>query len=208
MSEAASYRTPRGEAVAEIEVKRSRFIARVAHAESESAARAIVDEQRAAHPKARHHCMAFVLDPRGQTQRFSDDGEPAGTAGAPILEVLAGRELTDVVAVVTRYFGGTLLGAGGLVRAYGGAAAHAADRLRIDTRELVVPVAAEFDYGLAEQVKARVEQQGWRVLSADYDAAVRLRLGAPEAEAEALLALLADLSGGRAAPERGAPEYL
>ena len=115
------YRTVARSAVAETEVKRSRFLCRVERVESEEAARAVVDRARKEHWDARHHCSAFVLGPDGAVQRSSDDGEPSGTAGAPMLEVLRGREVSDVVAVVTRWFGGTLLGAGGLVRAYGDA---------------------------------------------------------------------------------------
>ena len=111
------YRTVARSAVAETEVKRSRFLCRIERVESEGAARAVVDRARKEHWDARHHCSAFVLGPDGAVQRSSDDGEPSGTAGAPTLEVLRGRALSDVVAVVTRWFGGTLLGAGGLVRA-------------------------------------------------------------------------------------------
>lgn len=117
----AAYLTVAAEATAEIEVKRSRFIACVARVESEPAARAVVERIRRQHWDARHNCSAFVLGSRGETARSSDDGEPAGTAGAPMLEVIRGAGLSDVVVVVTRYFGGTLLGAGGLVRAYGDA---------------------------------------------------------------------------------------
>ncbi len=117
----------------EQEVTRSRFIATLAPISDEAAATALIDRVRGRFHDARHHCTAMVLGPDGQRRRSSDDGEPAGTAGAPMLAVLTGAGLTDVVAVVTRYFGGTLLGAGGLVRAYGGAvsaAVDAADRLR------------------------------------------------------------------------------
>ena len=113
-----SYRTIVSPVEAEIEIKRSRFLARLCPAADEAEARSVIAEARAEHPKARHHCSAFVLDTDSRTQRFSDDGEPAGTAGAPILDVVTGHDLTFVVAVVTRYFGGTLLGAGGLCLLY------------------------------------------------------------------------------------------
>ena len=99
-----SYRTIATSVEAEIEIKKSRFLARLSPAADEAEAREVIADCRAEHPKARHHCSAFVLDPESRTQRFSDDGEPAGTAGAPILDVVTGRELTYVVAVVTRYF--------------------------------------------------------------------------------------------------------
>lgn len=129
------------ESCAEIEVRRSRFLATVARAEEESAARAMVARVKAAFPDARHHCLAFIIDVPGAQpiERSSDDGEPAGTAGMPMLEVLRGAGLGNVVAVVTRYFGGTLLGTGGLVRAYSDAVASAlvgAPRLRPELRML------------------------------------------------------------------------
>lgn len=203
-----SFTTAAGSSIAEIEIKRSRFIARVAHAESEDQARSIIEEERSAHPKARHWCTAFVLGPDGRTQRFNDDGEPSGTAGQPILDVLVGHELTDTVAVVTRYFGGTLLGAGGLVRAYGGAASAAVDTLTTRTRRLRVPISAELDYPVAEQVRVRAEQSGWTIADAQYAERVTLTLGVDPDEITAAEALLADASAGAAAPEVGLPRYV
>ncbi|MDR2896937.1 MAG: YigZ family protein [Propionibacteriaceae bacterium] len=106
--------------VSEIVIKRSRFITRVARVDDEPAARAVVAEARATHPQARHHCQAFVIDDAGiRIARSSDDGEPAGTAGVPMLHAIDGTGLANLVAVVTRYFGGVKLGTGGLTRAYG-----------------------------------------------------------------------------------------
>lgn len=126
-----SYRTidrpVGGSAEAEIVVLRSRFLARVARVEDEVSARTLIAEVRSTHHDARHHCTAFVIGPDGSLRRSNDDGEPSGTAGRPMLEVLAGREVSDVVAVVTRWFGGTLLGTGGLARAYADATAAALD---------------------------------------------------------------------------------
>lgn len=143
--------TPRGtiaEAVRhEIVVTKSRFIADVAPAGSLEDADSIVATARKEFWDARHHCTALVIGPNGDTQRSNDDGEPGGTAGAPMLAVLRGSGLTDLVAVVTRYFGGTLLGAGGLVRAYGRAVSAALEQARLLARvemarnDVVVPVA-------------------------------------------------------------------
>ncbi|KRC87331.1 hypothetical protein ASE25_16430 [Terrabacter sp. Root85] len=121
------YLTLASPASAELEVKRSRFVCDVAPVPSEEDARAFVESVRSATRDARHHCTAFVLGTDGGTQRSNDDGEPSGTAGAPMLDVLRGQGLTDVVAVVTRWFGGTLLGTGGLIRAYGDAVSAAVD---------------------------------------------------------------------------------
>ena len=127
-----------GPATATREVERSRFVATLRPAADADAVAQAVAEVRRRWPDARHHATAVVLGPDGQRQRSSDDGEPAGTAGAPMLSVLVHAELTDVVAVVTRWFGGTLLGAGGLVRAYGGTLTDALDRAQRLRREHVL----------------------------------------------------------------------
>ncbi|MBW8729594.1 MAG: YigZ family protein [Terrabacter sp.] len=127
------YLTLASPASAELEVKRSRFVCDVAPVPTEDDARAFVETVRWGTRDARHHCTAFVLGPDGGTQRSNDDGEPSGTAGAPMLDVLRGRGLTDVVAVVTRWFGGTLLGTGGLIRAYGDAVSAAVDAATVVT---------------------------------------------------------------------------
>ena len=131
----------------EIEIKRSRFLCALAPVSSEAAAREFIAARRKAGPGARHHCSAFVLGPDGRTQRSNDDGEPAGTAGTPMLEVLRRRDLTDTVAVVTRYFGGVLLGAGGLIRAYGQAVSEAVEAVGVleHRRLTIVEVAVSYD---------------------------------------------------------------
>ncbi|RYE74360.1 MAG: YigZ family protein, partial [Myxococcales bacterium] len=112
------YRTIAGTVEVEHVVERSRFLTQLVRVPDEASAREVIDVRRREHWSARHHCTAFVIGPDGALQRSNDDGEPAGTAGAPMLEVLRGAEISDVVAVVTRYFGGVKLGTGGLARAY------------------------------------------------------------------------------------------
>src|SRR3954453_14347581 len=111
----------------EIVIKKSRFICTLARVSTEDEARAAIEDVRKRYWDANHNCSAYRVGPGGQLQRTSDDGEPAGTAGAPMLAVLTRRDLTDTVAVVTRYFGGVLLGTGGLIRAYGQAVSAAVD---------------------------------------------------------------------------------
>ncbi|MET1132234.1 MAG: YigZ family protein [Aeromicrobium sp.] len=123
-------------AEAEVVVLRSRFLARAGRVEDEASARSLIADVRATHHDARHHCTAFVIGPDAALRRSNDDGEPSGTAGRPMLEVLTGRELSDVVVVVTRWFGGTLLGTGGLVRAYSDATAAALDAAGVRERIL------------------------------------------------------------------------
>lgn len=157
-----SYLVPAREATAEIDVKRSRFHCRVVRVATENAARAIIAEERRAYGTARHHCSAFVLGPDASMARSNDDGEPSGTAGPPILEALHGAGLSDTVAVVTRWFGGTLLGTGGLVQAYGDATRSALDRAGSRRRELRRRVQAAVDYAAV----GRLEDQLRRLASA------------------------------------------
>ena len=142
-----SYRSVYAPCAYEKVIERSRFIANCAHAESEEQARAFIASVRAEHTLATHNCYAFVADKKGNLLRFSDDGEPQGTAGMPILDVLKNKKLFETVVVVTRYFGGIKLGAGGLVRAYSGTCAEALDRADIREytacRELFLTVAYE-----------------------------------------------------------------
>ncbi|MFC4783405.1 YigZ family protein [Nocardioides sp. MAHUQ-72] len=195
----SSYLTVAGDGQAEIEVKRSRFLCTLARVEDEAAARAVVDGLRKRHWDARHHCSAFVLGPDGAVERSSDDGEPAGTAGAPMLEVLRGRGVSDVVAVVTRWFGGTLLGAGGLVRAYGDAVRAGLDATGTLRRDLVRELALEVGHADAGRVESELRSRGVTVLDTAYAAQVRLLLGVPPAQVERLHALVAELTGGTAA---------
>ena len=195
-----SYTTIARTAEAELEVKRSRFVCHVERIGDEAAARAVVERARKLHWDARHHCSAFVLGPDGDVQRASDDGEPSGTAGAPMLEVLRGRGVSDVVAVVTRWFGGTLLGAGGLVRAYGDAVRAGLDAAGVRGRVLSELYDVRVGHGDAGRLESDLRGRGIEVLSADYAELVTLRLAAPPATD--LTALLAELTGGAVDAER------
>lgn len=195
------YLTVARDGEAEIEVKRSRFRCTLARVEDEAAAREVVDRLRKQHWDARHHCSAFVLGPAAALQRSSDDGEPAGTAGAPMLEVLRGREVSDVVAVVTRWFGGVLLGAGGLVRAYGDAVRAGLDEVGLRTRERVVEVGVALPHADAARVESELRARGVGVLGVEYADLATLRLGVPPDSVDALAATLAGLTGGTARSE-------
>ena len=175
-----SYLTLARDAVAEVEVKRSRFLCTLRRVGDEDAARAVVSELRAQHWDARHHCSAFVLGPRSELQRSSDDGEPAGTAGAPMLEVLRGAGVSDVASVVTRWFGGTLLGAGGLVRAYGDAVRAALDEAGTRRRVLLTELALVVDHADAGRIESELRTRGVTVLDVEYAATVRLLLGSTQ----------------------------
>lgn len=202
------YETVSGRTDIEIEVSRSRFITRLERVNDEQIAREIIAEVRAEEPRARHHCTAFVLGPDGRVQRSSDDGEPSGTAGAPMLDALVSAGLSDVVAVVTRYFGGVLLGAGGLTRTYRAAVAEAvlaAPRVR---RGLRYPVAVTSAYEVAAQIESESRRRGFAVGDAQYSERVVQEFLVAEPDIAALTALAAELSAGAATLESGEPRYV
>ncbi len=191
---------------AEIEIKKSRFLCRLVRTDTEDAARSVIDEARKQHWNARHHCSAFVLGPTGtpdQVRRSNDDGEPSGTAGRPMLEALTGRGFVDCVAVVTRYFGGTLLGAGGLVRAYSEAVLTTIDEAQSqglvvarERRELFSLALSHADAG---RVEAELRQRGVVILGTDYGSEAVLHVA--DDDAERLAALVAQATAGAAIVE-------
>ena len=192
-----SYLTVARDTTAEVEDRGSRFLCTLRRVATEDEARTLVADLRREHHDARHHCSAFVLGPAGAVQRSSDDGEPAGTAGAPMLDVLRGAGVSDVAAVVTRWFGGTLLGAGGLVRAYGDAVRGAVADAGVLRRSLLTELALELDHADAGRVEGDLRSRGVRVLEVAYDARVRLLLAAPADEVQRLDEVVAAATGGR-----------
>lgn len=200
-----TYRTIAVPCTAEIEISRSRFLADVRRVESEDAARAVIAEIRAAHRDARHHCSAFVLGSDNRLRRSNDDGEPSGTAGAPILAALGGAELSDVVAVVTRWFGGTLLGTGGLTRAYGGAVAEALRHARVVIREEREAVDLAVPHADAGRIEAELRARGVDVAGTDYTEVATLHL--TTVDPESLDAHIAAVTSGRAVGIRNGPRW-
>lgn len=190
-----------------LEIKRSEFIGRVQRVETEEQARAFIEHNRRAHHDARHVCSAFVLGPDREVQRSNDDGEPAGTAGIPMLQALLqhgeGPSLSDVCAVVIRYFGGIKLGAGGLVRAYTDAVTGTLEAARLATRSRLrlgsLPVPHAEAGRLENELRAQGEPIGVTVLGTDYAAQATLRLAAPDRPdaLEQADALIAALTAGR-----------
>ena len=196
-----TYLTIARPATAEVEDRGSRFLCTLRRVGDEDEARALVAALRREHWDARHHCSAFVLGPDGSVQRSSDDGEPAGTAGAPMLDVLRGAAVSDVAAVVTRWFGGTLLGAGGLVRAYGDAVRWALAEAGTLRRSLLTELALDLDHAVAGRVEGELRSRGVTVLDVAYDARVRLLLAAAPPEVDRVREVVAAATGGRSAPE-------
>ncbi|GGS76621.1 YigZ family protein [Planobispora rosea] len=192
----------------EIEIKGSRFICVLAPVSSEEAARAVVAGRRELHADATHNCSAYVIGGDRRVQRSDDDGEPGGTAGAPMLETLLRRGMSDVAAVVTRYFGGVKLGAGGLVRAYGGAVAKTLDLAATVTMVPARVMTVTVDHVLAGRLENSLRASPYEVGKVAYGARVGLEVLVREPELEAFSAWVATLTAGRAAVEPGAAVHL
>ncbi|WP_435130727.1 YigZ family protein [Actinacidiphila sp. bgisy144] len=192
------YLTVARPGVYESEIKRSRFRCALAPAASQEAAEEFVRAVRKEHPAATHNCFAYVIGPDGRLHRASDDGEPGGTAGTPMLQVLLGREVRDTVAVVTRYYGGVQLGAGGLARAYGGAVSAALDTVGTLQRRLLTLLTVTADHQRAGRLENELRAAGHTVREVEYGAAVTFHLGVPEADVAAFRSWLADATSGAA----------
>lgn len=186
---ADGYPTPQAPAEAVLEVKKSRFIAYAAPAATRAAALACLERARHDHPQASHHCWAYVLgDPdAASSAAMSDDGEPSGTAGKPILSVIQHKRIGDVMVVVSRYFGGIKLGAGGLVRAYAGASEAVLSALTLVERMARVDVALALEFAQEDAVRHWAEVHDASIGAADYGSAgVRLILTLAERDLVAL----------------------
>ena len=163
----------------EIVEKKSRFIAQVFPVETEEEVLQILEETRKKYWDARHNCYAFVLGAGGEITRCSDDGEPSGTAGRPILEVLTGRRMRNVLVIVTRYFGGTLLGTGGLVRAYSQSAQAGLAASRVITKQAGCLLTVDTDYNGIGKLQYLAAQSGLAVLDTVYTESVQMKVLVP-----------------------------
>lgn len=201
----SDYKTIRGVSTFEYEEKRSRFIGTAAFADTEEKALQVLNAVRAVNRTARHNVYAYVLQ-NGRT-RYSDDGEPAKTAGTPVLEAIGHAGLSDVIVVVTRYFGGILLGTGGLVRAYTAAASGALQKAELVSMRLVVTCRVGVSYGLFEQAQRMITAAGGKLEDPQFADAVTLVWHMPAGEETALCQTLAELTRGTAQVEVSAPEY-
>ena len=188
----ASYPAPAGESRAEIREKGSRFLAVVGPAANEAAAKELLESLARRHPDATHHCWAWRIGEPAR-ERSADAGEPAGTAGMPILQVLRGAGLSDVLAVVVRWFGGTKLGKGGLARAYAAAAREAVAALPVVLRVPTVRFSVELPYERMGAVKRLIRPPEVELEREEYGAAARLVLAVHEERLEALRESLAEL---------------
>ncbi|MFE7464979.1 YigZ family protein [Streptomyces sp. NPDC057499] len=201
------YRTVAEAGVHETEINRSRFICALAPAATEREAQEFVARIRAEHPTATHNCFAYVIGADASVQKASDDGEPGGTAGVPMLQMLTRREMRYVVAVVTRYYGGVKLGAGGLIRAYGGVVGEAIDALGTVTRHRFRLATITVGHQRAGRLENDLRATGRSVREVRYAEAVVIEIGLPDADVEAFRGWLADATAGEAELELGGEAY-
>lgn len=188
---------PEARPYSEETIKKSRFIARLRHCGGEEEANAFVALAHEAERGAGHHCFAYVLgdDVETRVERYSDDGEPSGTAGAPILSVLKARELVNVVAVVSRYYGGIKLGTGGLTRAYSGTVTSALESTPLQARVRLHMFTLAVDHAEAGWVEAELRRRGFEVDGVDYGQKAVIRVLC--AEATTLDSAVAEITSGR-----------
>lgn len=185
----------------EYDEKKSRFIATVRACESEAEAVGFIEEMKKKYWDARHNCSAFVIGSRGEVTRCSDDGEPSGTAGRPMLEVLLNSGIRNVAVVVTRYFGGVLLGTGGLVRAYTQAVKEGLAACETGIMRTGAELQVETDYNDIGKILYILGQKGLEPLESDYAEKVRLRVLIPKEEAAAFQKELTEATAGRVKTE-------
>jgi uncharacterized YigZ family protein len=184
--------------VGEITVKKSRFIATVCPVQTEEAALETIEALKKKHWDASHNCSAYIIGTEQPLMRCSDDGEPSKTAGRPMLDILLAYELVNVVVVVTRYFGGTLLGTGGLVKAYQSAVQEGLQHSKIIQKELGIRIAITTDYNLIGKLQYYIAQEQLTILSSEYTDLVLLEVLVPPSMYQAFVKKVTELTSGTA----------
>jgi uncharacterized YigZ family protein len=192
----------------EIEIKKSRFICSLFRVNDESEARAHIEQARKQYWDANHNCTAWAIGPGLRLQRSSDDGEPSGTAGVPMLEVLRRREITDTLAIVTRYFGGTLLGAGGLIRAYGGSVSAAIDAIGVVERKPLSVQSVVASYDDAGRIENAIRASDFPLTDVAYASDVTFELVMQPEEVDRFAHWIGELTNGTIVPAVGGIRYV
>jgi len=202
-----SYKTVGAPGSQQFIINKSRFIGYAAPCKTEEEALAFLAQIREKHKDASHNCYAYVIGQNAGIARYSDDGEPAKTAGTPALEVLQHSGLTDLIVVITRYFGGVLLGTGGLVRAYTTATSRALEAAEVVTVRSVVALDVTVDYGLYERADLLIKAAGGKLAEPEFTDKVTLRWQMPEHTEGSLLTQLQELTRGTANVTVSEPFY-
>lgn len=193
------FTTVSREADVELIINKSRFIGRCFPVSTEEAALSRLEEIKKRHRDATHNCYAYSIGPMGGAARFSDDGEPGGTAGLPMMEAIKSKGVTDLIVVVTRYFGGVLLGAGGLVRAYSKAASSAIEAAGPVLMRPAIRYGIMMDYGRWSALEPWLRQAG-EVTGVDYTDTVSVSVIIPEENGDAFVRAVVERTDGKLAP--------
>lgn len=200
--------TAGGSANAELLIQKSRFIGYAARAETEEQAVGFIESIKSMHKSANHNCSAYMIGENDSIQKANDDGEPSGTAGVPILEVLKKKQLKDTVIVVTRYFGGIKLGSGGLIRAYGKAASEALAASGIVERRLHALMKVTIDYTWLGKIENEIRQSEYPLQDIAYTDGVILYVHVPVHKEEAFTAWMQEMTNGQSEISSTSKEYL
>ncbi|OAT81587.1 YigZ family protein [Bacillus sp. MKU004] len=202
------YNTVKGYGENEINIERSRFIAYVNRAETEEEAHTFIAEIKKKHWDANHNCSAYMIGENNLIQKANDDGEPSGTAGVPMLEVLKKRDLKDTVVVVTRYFGGIKLGAGGLIRAYGKAVSEGLNATGVVERKLMRIMKTKIDYTWLGKVENEIRSSRFQLKDIHYLDSVEVEVYVEEAEKVQFFEWMTELTNGQGNIKEAEVEYL
>lgn len=197
-----NYRTIKENGIDEMEIKKSKFICHLKRVETEADAIDFIDTIKKEHWKATHNCSAYTIGLNDDIQRANDDGEPSGTAGVPMLEILLKRELKNVVAVVTRYYGGIKLGAGGLIRAYGGSVNQAVDRVGIVERQLQQLIDVTVTYPQSGHVEHSLREANYTIQDISYTENITYHCVVPLEDEERFIQDIANWTSAEAVVEK------
>lgn len=202
------YKTVKGYGESEITIQKSRFITYINRAESEQEAHAFIDDIKSKHKSANHNCSAYMIGQHDNIQKANDDGEPSGTAGVPMLEVLKKQGLKDTVVVVTRYFGGIKLGGGGLIRAYGKATTEGIQAAKIVQRKLHHLMKVSVDYTWLGKVENEVRGSVYTLDRIEYAESVEIYIFTPAKEENTFRDWITELTNGQAIIQLSKQEFL
>jgi len=202
------YKTVKGFGESELIIQKSRFITYVNRAETEQEAQSFIDDIKNQHKSANHNCSAYMIGEHDNIQKANDDGEPSGTAGFPILEVLKKQGLKDTVVVVTRYFGGIKLGGGGLIRAYGKATTEGISEAQVVERKLHYIMKVSIDYTWLGKVENEIRSSEYPLDRIEYADLVELYIFTPANKEEIFKAWITEITNGQAVIEHVGEEFL
>ncbi|MFD9626046.1 YigZ family protein [Peribacillus muralis] len=204
----AQYLTVAGRGEHEIVIEKSRFISHIARVETEKAAQAFIQEIKKKHKDATHNCSAYMIGEQNQIQKALDDGEPSGTAGVPILEVLKKKDLKDTAIVVTRYFGGIKLGAGGLIRAYSKSTSEGINATGIVIRKLMRVISTKVEYTWLGKLENELRSSIYQIKEIQYLDQVTIHVYVEESQKETYITWMTELTSGQGQIVEGDMLYL